>query len=203
MNANKTKIAELTEIRESLKAELETMGFDHPGRDYRVSELVRVRRIIDELELEAMEVEVEVEVVAEEAEEVSPPSPVFPTAAFHCSTCHADKPVQTDGGTGYATDRQGMSHCYDCCAVLDRIAMRDEDRTTLYLSDGVVGNWCGTLKLIPCKVRNGRHNIGRTRVDVWFREDEFGSEWHGVNIGDSEILHCRKLKSKAGKAVSR
>lgn len=121
-------------------------------------------------------------------------------STFHCSTCHTDKPVTPGMTKGYGVNRDGSKVCFDCCAVNDRIRMRDEDRTTLYLSDGVVTNWPGTLKLTPHRASKGRHNIGRTRVDVWFREDEFGSEWHGVNIGDSDILHCRKVKSKRNSA---
>lgn len=115
-------------------------------------------------------------------------------ATFFCGVCKADKPV-TEGITpGYGVKPDGTKICYDCCAVHDRIQMRDEDRITLYLvKSGEVVNWPGTLRFQPTKVRKGRHNIGKTRIDVWFTEDEFGSKWWGRNIGDSQILHCRKL----------
>jgi hypothetical protein len=117
--------------------------------------------------------------------------------SFHCSVCHLDKPVTPGPTTGYAINADGSRTCFDCCAVHDRIAMRDGDRITLYYHRESVINWPGTLLIVPDRVRHGRHNIGRTRVDVWFTEEEFGSRWYGVNIGSGEILRCRKLKEKS------
>lgn len=69
----------------------------------------------------------------------------------------------------------------------------------LYLVDGgangdgmMVQDWSGQLRIKPTKVRKGRHNIARTRFDVWFTYE--GQRWHGVNIGDNQILRCRRIK---------
>ena len=44
---------------------------------------------------------------------------------------------------------------------------------------------------MPSRVKAGRHNIARTRLDAWFRVD---SRWyHGVNIGDNQILRFRPV----------
>jgi hypothetical protein len=117
--------------------------------------------------------------------------------SFHCSVCHLDKPVTPGPTTGYAINADGSRTCFDCCAVHDRIRLRDESRVILYWDGSVVTNWPDTLVIVPDRFRHGRHNIGRTRVDVWFTEEEFGSRWYGVNIGDNDVLHCRKLKERS------
>src|SRR5689334_9377073 len=105
-------------------------------------------------------------------------------ANFHCSDCHLDKPIQCDGGTGYATLNAGdgaPKMCYACCAIRDAAYMRetgDGNHLPLYLSrksihkpnDGTwkVGNWCDTLSFPVSRITTGHHNIARTRTDVWF-----------------------------------
>lgn len=37
-----------------------------------------------------------------------------------------------------------------------------------------------------------RNNFGAQRMDVWFRA--FGANWHGVNVGDNDILRVKKTK---------
>ena len=39
----------------------------------------------------------------------------------------------------------------------------------------------------------GKHNLARTRMDVWFK-DHLGNWWWGVAYGDGQLCHCRKLK---------
>lgn len=41
-------------------------------------------------------------------------------------------------------------------------------------------------------VRHGRHNMAGNRHDCWFRVGD--TFWHGVNMGDNEILHCKAVK---------
>lgn len=54
-------------------------------------------------------------------------------------------------------------------------------------------NWPGTLRFrIGGAVRHSRNNFGARRIDVWFSAQ--GREWHGVNLGDSQILRCKRLK---------
>lgn len=68
-------------------------------------------------------------------------------------------------------------------------------RGVLYLgADGQVTQWAGKLIGTAHHQRKSWHNMaGRDgRTDVWFEFD--GSTWHGVNIGDSQILRVRRTK---------
>ena len=99
--------------------------------------------------------------------------------------------------TGYGVDPEtGHRYCYACCAENDRVQMQTEGRITLYLvpQDGkwVVSNWPGSLAIPTFRVKTGKHNIAGTRTDVWFVFDH--AVWHGVNIGDNDLLHCRRTK---------
>lgn len=104
--------------------------------------------------------------------------------------------------TGYGTDPEtGETHCFACCALRDRAAMVEDGRATLYLCDGEPGqrstvtNWPGTLRFEVNARCNGRHNIARVRYDVWFRGPD-GKPWWGVQYGDNtQICHCRRVKS--------
>lgn len=97
--------------------------------------------------------------------------------------------------TGYGMDEHGRRHCYECCAERDKAAMRENGRATLYFSNGVVCNWPGSLKIVPNLggVRKSRNNWGAQRTDVWFTFE--GRMWHGVNVGDNDILWCKRLAS--------
>jgi hypothetical protein len=57
-----------------------------------------------------------------------------------------------------------------------------------------ITNWPSSLVFRPVRVTKGHHNWGITRYDVWFY-DESGKKWHGVNLGDNQILRCRRVKS--------
>lgn len=99
--------------------------------------------------------------------------------------------------------------CYECCANRDKEYMRTHDKITLYLSEEkveelhmgkpytcikyTISNWPGSLIFKPYRLAKGKHNISRTRIDVWFTFE--GKDWWGVNYGEnSQILHCKKLK---------
>lgn len=116
--------------------------------------------------------------------------------------------------TGYGISPNGQIHCFDCCADLDRLSMRTTGRVTLYLTDTnpierqheylshvlrnarfSVGNWPGSLAFVPTSVRKGKHNIAGSRIDVWFPFEGF--YWHGVNIGDNQILRCKRTRKPA------
>lgn len=140
---------------------------------------------------------------------------------FICADCQSAKPIESQGGTGYASLADGSKICYQCCAVRDAELMRTDGRAVLYLSvdhdsledagvsheyntrngihprnyGWILTNWPGTLRLIPFRVRKGRHNIGRIRFDVWFTGPD-GKAWHGVNIGDNQICRCKRLKKQ-------
>lgn len=122
---------------------------------------------------------------------------------FKCGDCGKIKPVQTNGGTGYgyADDSPDSPPiCYECCGKRDAEAMERDGKAILYLIRGGDGklkitNWPGTLTVhSQFEYRKSRNNFGAPRTDVWFRFN--GRDWHGVNLGDSEILRCRRLKYK-------
>lgn len=128
---------------------------------------------------------------------------------FYCARCRQDKPLKTEGGTGYG-EYNGQKHCYDCCAEFDKETMTSEGKITLYLTcepshfmkrehgrktEGKVSNWPGTLSF-RAYTTVGKHNIAGTRYDVWFT-DHTGAKWYGVTYGENtQICHCRRLKSK-------
>lgn len=132
-----------------------------------------------------------------------------------CSICNNVIPPSPEGSitTGYGiipgTDKKV---CYPCCAERDKQQMRDTGKITLYLT--VIEpdpNVLGTRLLPPryaCKITNwpsslvlqggcrkGKHNIARTRYDVWFNFE--GYEWWGVSYGeDAQLVHCKRTKQK-------
>jgi hypothetical protein len=129
--------------------------------------------------------------------------------SFRCIDCDQDKPIQTDGGTGYATLPNGDRVCYGCIANRDRVTMiklGHGNHLPLYLSrksihkrnDGTwkVGNWPDTLSFPIQRITEGRHNIAGKRYDVWFYGPD-GHIWHGVQFGEmTQIIHCRRTRER-------
>jgi len=122
---------------------------------------------------------------------------------FDCSVCGEHKTHESDISTGYAKYPDGSLVCFDCCADLDRKAMKQDGhskRLPLYLSPGDDGkwrvmNWPGTLRFPVKRLKRGSHNIAGSRYDVWFNGPD-GHEWYGVNYGeDSQVCHCRRTKA--------
>lgn len=78
----------------------------------------------------------------------------------------------------------------------EREWIRQTGRAVLYLTKRpggwVVTNFTGSLVIEPGLVQKGSHNWGCDRYDVWFAFE--GRRWHGVNIGDNELLRCKRLK---------
>lgn len=139
--------------------------------------------------------------------------------AFRCAMCDRVHPLPTSGvSVGYA-EHDGDKICYECCALIDRLDMADVcaavDRggrpapVCLYLTfpDATgkpmfIGNWPGSLKFWVRGRKRSWHCVpgrGRTceRWDVWFDDPATGRTWHGVNIGDSQILRCLPHKRRA------
>lgn len=121
---------------------------------------------------------------------------------FYCSRCARlrSHTLRNTITTGYATAANDPDRktCFACCAKVDAEYMRSNARITLYLTGErgaeVISNWCGTLKMKADYVRRGKHNLARTRYDVWFR-DTSGARWYGVQYGENtQLIHCRKLK---------
>lgn len=137
---------------------------------------------------------------------------------FHCDICDQDKEQpEGPGGTGYGLTPDNRKACYECCAEMDKrdmlemIAALDRGEKVkgfcLYLSSNalkqwVVSNWPGTLKILTCRnlsrtVYALGHRIGRH--DVWFNYG--GREWHGVNLGDNQIVRCKPLKKRGKRCL--
>lgn len=85
-------------------------------------------------------------------------------------------------------------------------AMLKHGAGVLYLTKGTDGitwyasDWPSVHKVPIRGRRTSFHNMaGRNgRTDVWFHLD--GAEWHGVNIGDNQILRVKRNKTE--KAVT-
>lgn len=120
----------------------------------------------------------------------------------HCAKCGAE--FSPNGcATGYGVTHMGERHCYACCAADDREAMTREGRATLYLKSTpehgrgwAVTNWPGTLEIPVAFACTSKHNWGLKRRDVWFRGPD-GAIWHGYNVGDNDIAHCKRTKRKS------
>lgn len=118
---------------------------------------------------------------------------------FFCAACGATKPVQTNGGTGYACRDDGALICYACCAITDRENILRDGKACLYLTKTdakhwEVINWPGTLRFAAYHVAPMRHPWARQARIAYFTGPD-GKRWYAKNIGDSQIAHCRRLKS--------
>ena len=98
---------------------------------------------------------------------------------------------------GYGTMPDGTKHCYDCCANMDRESMIETGKATLYLADGKITNWPGSLTFpVYGKVRVGRHNMARDRYDASFIGPD-GFVWSGTVYGNNtQLFHCKRTKAK-------
>jgi hypothetical protein len=73
--------------------------------------------------------------------------------------------------------------------------MIDTGRAVLYLCEsGRLTNWPGSLQFRAHAMKEGRHNIAGTRIDVWFIGPD-GARWHGTQYGEwTQLCHCRRVK---------
>lgn len=124
---------------------------------------------------------------------------------MNCDRCSCEC-IPSEHTTGYGTTKDGERHCFPCCGENDRECLQAlpvGGRCTLYLTQNddqwIVGNWPGTLN-VRCSIpRYSFHNFAgqRGRRDVWFRCE--GHEFHGVNIGDNDILRVRRIRDKGSR----
>ena len=130
-----------------------------------------------------------------------------------CDCGHAPS-EHSEHTTGYGTDGDGKTYCYQCCAERDLKAMNDSGSYWLYLTmdndnawyrmgckvynnkPAHASNWPGSLKFTVTKLTKGKHNIAGCRYDAWFKVpngDKYDL-WHGVQYGDNtQILHCKRV----------
>lgn len=114
---------------------------------------------------------------------------------FKCSQCRRIRQSTTPYTTGYGRDKRNRRICFECCGVNDRKDLLTTGKGTLYVTEDhgryIVTNWPGTLK-VNAHGRTGRHNMAGQRLDVWFQIE--GQHFHGVNIGDNQILRVKRVK---------
>lgn len=78
-------------------------------------------------------------------------------------------------------------------------AMKSSGRGVLYLfrsgDDLYVGTWASKppMRCWCFDISHSRNNFGAQRTDVHF--NYAGSRWHGVNIGDNDIVRVKRCKS--------
>lgn len=115
-----------------------------------------------------------------------------PGVFFRCHDCHAVKPVQTSGGTGYAYINDALI-CYACADKREAADLLTADRFTGYVSgDGRhlttwTGGKLGTLSL------GAFHPWSRDRQYVR-AHDLHGQSWHGTG---APSMWCNLRKCKA------
>jgi hypothetical protein len=90
--------------------------------------------------------------------------------------------------------------------LLDLQLLKETGKGILYVSPDPARNgygflmstWVGAIIAHSLLARKSWHNMAGKdgRLDVWFNWD--GSNWHGINIGDNQILRVKRLKEKAG-----
>lgn len=84
-------------------------------------------------------------------------------------------------------------------------AAKETGKAVFYLSrakvcrDGFkrdfVATWDGSFEFMVCNQNTSRHNTAGKRFDLWFVGPD-GKNWHGVNIGDNDIVRCHRLKQE-------
>jgi hypothetical protein len=114
---------------------------------------------------------------------------------FICSQCGQTITHNDNFTTGYATDKNNNKVCFICCGQNDKEALfnlKPKERYILYFDGKKITNWPGTLEIIPIQITKGKHNICKTRTDVYFKYN--GLLFHGLNLGDNQILRINLIK---------
>lgn len=120
---------------------------------------------------------------------------------FHCSQCKSDKPLQTSGGTGYATNSNNSLVCYDCANVNELTAFKAANRYDAYLSnDGLkITTWTGCeLAKVTRKWRTSAGGFASRTIITRIRATAAdGSAWCGQGPGEGMYCRLTRLKIKA------
>lgn len=117
-------------------------------------------------------------------------------SSFVCFDCNKTIEVNKtgNGASGYAIVEKERWVCYDCCAARDRKYMEKNGKISLYWDGKKITNWPGTLSFNPTARKRGKHNMARTREDVWFIGPD-KKPWHGTQYGqNTQIIHCQRVK---------
>lgn len=110
--------------------------------------------------------------------------------------CGHEPSVHLEFTTGYGT-YNGETQCYECCARIDREAMVETGKATLYDTENEITNWPGSLRFRITWRQTGKHNIAGKRYDAWFDGPD-GYQWHCVRYGDmTQLAHCKRTKTLA------
>lgn len=100
-----------------------------------------------------------------------------------------------DGKVGELTQAQIDEHNAEL-AKAEVEAMKGSGRGLLYRrtidSRINVGTWDGSKNFPVTCCRESWHNMAGKRFDYWFNFD--GSRWHGVNIGNNDIVRVKRCK---------
>lgn len=116
---------------------------------------------------------------------------------FVCDNCKRTITHESTVSTGYATNKENEKICFACCGLHDEQefrALKPGEKIYFYFDGEKLTNWPGTFKITPYHTRNGKHNIGRTRVDAWFKFNH--NLYHGVQIGEwNQVMKVTRVKS--------
>ena len=123
------------------------------------------------------------------------------TTKFICDCGHPES-EHLDITRGYATNKDGKTICYECCAEMDREYLRKNGKLSGYFTTdecrkSQFSNWPGSFILYAKDVRKSWHNFagknGRTDFWVWFE----CKCYHGVQIGhNNQCATIRILKKQ-------
>lgn len=129
---------------------------------------------------------------------------------FTCWLCQRSLPfIRKDSGMvtqniGFISSGRGR-HCYDCHTKLEIGKMNQEGKVSLYLTqtpsrlgyDYQIVNYAHTIEFACQRPKFSFHNLAgkRGRRDIDFVGPD-GAKWHGVNIGDSQVIHCKRKKKQ-------
>lgn len=107
--------------------------------------------------------------------------------SFRCACCHSVKPVQSNGGTGYAVTPQGELICYDCADVRQREDLKDRSKPFVAYVDSagkLITTWTGGVlaritQSWPCQLTR-RSNWHDSKSYKCIRAtDVHGGKWFG------------------------
>lgn len=123
---------------------------------------------------------------------------------------HELLPVSTaDCGHGVVNGEYGVRRsdgatlCKACCADDTRRRLRVGEPMILYYEHRrkAVTDFLGGLDIPVFAEKKSIRRLSWggevERYDVWFTYGDGRNIWHGVNIGDNQIVRCRRLKRKS------